>query len=140
MRRGTRAWEAAARSFGIDPQPRIRPGPLRWLWFAVWGPLPERYRLWILYDATCDTWVLRYFARILAIVTPLAVALAVVLPGHVGPRVLTAAVTAAFALFLTGVWVNEATEARLVRADWGWEIGAALREERAAFAQRLDDV
>ncbi|WP_346278999.1 DUF5313 family protein, partial [Pseudonocardia sp.] len=42
---------------------RRRPGPLRWLWYALGGGLPPLYRRWVLHDTTCETWRLRHFAR-----------------------------------------------------------------------------
>ena len=64
MRTRVLAWEEACRSLGIEPNPLVRPNPVLWLWFAIWGPLPERYRVWVLYDATCWTWGMRSrFAR-----------------------------------------------------------------------------
>ncbi len=139
MRIGTRAWEAAVRSFGIEPTPRIRPNALRWLWYALWGPLPDRHRFWVLYDATCSTWVLRYFARILVIAAPPAAAIAVLLPGPPGLSVLTAFAAGGLAFFLTAIWVNEATEYRLVQAGWRWDTGPALRERRSAQARQMAD-
>ena len=137
MRTGTLAWELAVRDFGLEPTPRIRPDPLRWLWYAAWGPLPDRHRLWVLYDTTCDTWVLRYFARLLVVVLPPAAAIAIFLPGPHGIGVLTAVMCASLAILLTGVWVNESTEHRLVQAGWPWDAGSALRERRANIAQQL---
>lgn len=134
MRASTRAWEAAVRSLGLEPAPRIRPDPLRWVWYAWWGPLPDRYRLWVLYDATCGTWVLRYFAHILAVVTIPALLVAVLLPGPLG--VLTAVTTGLVAFLLTAVWVNEGTEHRLVQAGWRWDTGPTVRARRSELAQR----
>ena len=63
-----RAWEIAAEALGLPAGPRVRPNPLLWIWYAHWGRLPERHSVWVLYDTTCSTWVLRYFARILTAV------------------------------------------------------------------------
>lgn len=131
------AWEEAAHSLGIEPTPRVRPGVLRWLWFAVWGPLPDRYRLWVLFDATTSTWVIRYFLRILTLIALPVAAIAIWLPGPGGLRALTAFVTGACAFFLTAVWVNEGTEQRLTQAGWRWGLGPELRERRAEMAHRL---
>ena len=40
-----------------------RPSPLRWLWYAVGGRLPDSYREWVLYDLTSPAWVFRHLAR-----------------------------------------------------------------------------
>jgi hypothetical protein len=135
MRASTRVWERAVHSLGIEPSPRIRPDPVRWLWYAWWGPLPDRYRLWVLYDATCSTWVLRYFAHVLAVVTVPSVLVALLLPGSLG--VLTAVLTGLLAFLLTAVWVNEGTEHRLVQAGWRWDTGPAVRRRRSDLAQRM---
>lgn len=137
MRTATQAWEAAVRSFGVEPAPRIRPNPLLWLWYAVWGPLPERHRLWVLYDATCSTWVLRYFARIVAIAAPPSAAIAIFLPAPTNINVLTAVVSGGCTFLLMAVWVNEGTEYRLVQAGWPWDTGPEIRERRATLTQRM---
>lgn len=136
MRHSRWAWEQAARSVGVDPEPLRRPDPARWLWYAFWGPLPERYDLWVLYDATCSTWVLRHFARILTAAALPVAALALFLPGPVSIRVDTAVVCGLLAVLLTGVWTNEGTDYRLDRAGWGTGVGPVLRERRSDFARR----
>ncbi|HKC28785.1 MAG TPA: DUF5313 family protein [Jatrophihabitans sp.] len=134
---GTRAWEDAVRSLGIEPGRRRRPNPLLWLWYAFWGPLPQNYRTWVLYDATAPTWILRYVVRVLvAAVLPVA-AIAIWLPAPAGVRALTAFVTGACALLFTATWVNEGTEHRIAQAGWPWGLGPELRERRAVIAQRL---
>jgi|1186.fasta_scaffold280631_1 hypothetical protein len=131
----TEVWEEAVRSLGIDPTPRPRPNPARWLWYAFWGPLPNRYRTWVLYDATCTTWILRHFARLLTVaVVPMA-AVALLLPGPLHVRLLTAFVAGAGAFLFTAVWVNEATDHRLIQAGWRWGTGPAVRERRAVIAE-----
>jgi hypothetical protein len=140
MKTHTRAWEEAVRSLGIEPTPRPRPSPLQWLWYAFWGPLPDRYRLWVLYDATCSTWILRHVARILTIaVVPMA-AVVVFLPGPLHLRLLTALVAGAGAFLFTVVWVNEATESRLVRAGWGSGTGEQVRERRSLIREWIGRV
>jgi hypothetical protein len=136
-RAGRLAWEEGVRSLGIEPGPIVRPGPLRWLAYAIWRPLPERYRGWVLYDTTCSTWVIRHFLRILAVEALPVAAIAIFLPTSGGLRALTAFVTGATAFFLTAVWVNEGTDHRLIQADWRWGIGPEVRERRAEMAQRL---
>jgi hypothetical protein len=140
MRTRTRAWEEAVRSLGMEPTPRVRPNPVQWLWYAFWGPLPDRYRIWVLYDATCSTWVFRHLARILTIaVLPVAaVALFLPAPGHV--RVLTALVAGSGAFLFTVVWVNEATDYRLMRAGWRWGTGTQVRERRSEIAEWMISV
>lgn len=137
MRASTRAWEEAVRSVGIDPGSRERPSPLRWVWYALWGALPDEQRTWVLYDTTCSTWVLRHILRVVAIVALPVTAIAVWLPTNAGIRGLTAAVTGLCAVLLVVMWVNEGTEHRLVQAGYPWGIGPQIRERRSHVAQRM---
>jgi hypothetical protein len=137
MRTRVLVWEEAVRSLGIEPTPRIRPTVLRWLWFVVWGPLPERNRIWVLYDATCWTWVVRHVARLLLLTAVPTTAILIWLPAPIGLRGLTAFVAGFCALLFTAIWVNEATEHRLVQAGWRWGIGPDVRAARAEMAERI---
>lgn len=47
-----------------------RPNPLRWVYYAFGGRLPDDYREWVLHDATTRTWLLRYAARIVVQALP----------------------------------------------------------------------
>jgi hypothetical protein len=131
----TRAWEEAVRSLGIEPEGRKRPNPALWLWYAFWGPLPARYRVWVLYDATCTTWVFRHLSRILTVAVLPVTAVIVFLPGPLHLRVLTAVVAGSGAFMFTAVWVNEATEYRLTRAGWRWGTGPEVRLRRSVMAE-----
>ena len=131
----TEAWEEAVRSLGIEPTPRVRPNPMQWLWYAFWGPLPDRYRNWVLYDATCSTWVLRHLARILAVAVLPVAAVALFLPAPVELRLLTALVAGSGAVLFTAVWLYESTDYRLSRAGWRWGIGEELRQRRSVIAE-----
>ena len=130
-----RAWTEAARSLDIDPTPRLRPGPLRWLLYAFWGPLPERSRTWVLYDGTCSTWVLRHVSRLLTVAVLPVTAVIVVLPGPLHVRVLTAVVAGLGSFLFAVVWVNEATDMRLIRAGWPPALGPELRQRRSDLAE-----
>ena len=136
----TRAWEEAVRSLDIEPRPRIRPNPALWVWYALWGPLPARHRIWVLYDATCSTWVLRHFARILTLAAVPVAAAILFLPGPMGVRVFTALVAGGGAFLFTAVWVNEATDYRLLRAGWPWGTGDAVRERRSTLREWMSRV
>ncbi|MBP2478961.1 hypothetical protein JOF53_007833 [Crossiella equi] len=50
-----------------------RPDPLRWLWYALGGRLPARYREWVRFDCTTRTWRLRYTSHVLVKATPFLV-------------------------------------------------------------------
>jgi hypothetical protein len=140
MRTRTRAWEEAVRSLGIEPRPRVRPNPVQWLWYSFWGPLPERNRIWVLYDATCATWILRHVARLLAVAVLPVAAVVLFLPAPMHLRLLTALVAGSGAFLFTVVWVNEATEERLARAGWRWGIGQDIRERRSVIAEWMTNV
>ncbi|SHG48309.1 hypothetical protein SAMN05443575_2066 [Jatrophihabitans endophyticus] len=119
---------------GADPghgSPRPRPGPLRWLLYAFWVPLPERYRRWVLHDATCSTWVLRHIARTLVAVAVPVTLVAVFLPANGGIRALTAFVAGACAALFVTMYINEATDHRLLQAGYPWGTGERVRAERA---------
>jgi Family of unknown function (DUF5313) len=137
MRTRVLIWEEAVRSLGIEPTPRIRPNPLRWLWYLVWGRLPERHRVWVLYDTTCLTWVIRHVLRLLLLAVLPVGAILLWLPAPLGVRGLTAFVAGFSAVLFTVVWVNEATEQRLVQAGWRWGIGPEVRRARAEMTERF---
>lgn len=130
-----RAWAEAARSLGLDPSARARPDPLRWLYYAFWGPLPDQFRTWVLYDGTCSTWVLRHVSRLLTVAVLPVVAVIVFVPGPLHLRVLTSLVAFLGGFLFTVVWVNEATDLRLVRAGWPPDIGPELRQRRSDLAE-----
>lgn len=131
----TEAWEEAVRSFGIDPTQRVRPNPAQWLWYAFWGPLPDRYRIWVLYDATCSTWVFRHLARILAVAVLPVTAVALFLPAPLQVRLLIALVAGSGACLFTAVWLYESTEYRLMRAGWRDGLGDEVRQRRSVIAR-----
>jgi hypothetical protein len=56
-----------------------RPNALLWLWYAVGGKLPDRYKEWVLHDATVPTWLARHVIRRLVFMLPILAALYVVL-------------------------------------------------------------
>ena len=132
--------DEAARSLGLEPTPRPRPNPARWLLYAFWGPLPELYRTWVLYDATCSTWVLRHVARLLTFAVLPVVVVVVFVPGPLHLRVLTALVAGLGGFLFAAIWVNEATEHRLERAGWPTGLGSELRARRAELARWMASV
>ena len=111
--------------------PRRRPGLPQWLWYAFWGRLSSRHDSWVLYDATCSTWVFRHVGRLLTVAALPVAAVLVFLPGALHVRVLTAVVAGLGGFLFAVVWVNEATEQRIIRAGWRPGVGPELRERRA---------
>lgn len=115
-----------------------RPDPVHWLWYAVGGRLPARYREWVLHDLTGRTWALRHFARALVQVAPFVVALLLLVPGSLGVRV--AAVTAGLLLGLlySGAYMYEIVEHRVAQA--GYPVGTAqqVRDQANAVVRQAD--
>jgi hypothetical protein len=107
-----------------------RPGVIRWLWYALTGRLPIRYRDWVLYDLTCRTWPLRHLARLLIPLAPVAVLLALLLPGAWPIRITAALMGSAIGLLFTFAFLDDATDRRAVR--FGYPSGAAqeVRDNR----------
>jgi len=64
-----------AESAAAQDRQRRRPGPLRWIWYAVGGSLGPRYRQWVLHDLTCRSRWTRQIVRAVVQVVPLAVLL-----------------------------------------------------------------
>ncbi|CAM3320927.1 DUF5313 domain-containing protein [Kibdelosporangium persicum] len=56
-----------------------RPNPALWLWYAVGGKLPDRYREWVLHDATVPTWLVRHVIRRIVFLAPILALLYLVL-------------------------------------------------------------
>lgn len=131
-----RMWQDAVRDVGIEPPPRVRPNPLLWLRYVVWLPLPERYRGWVLYDTTCATWMLRHFARLLAAAALPVAAIAIWLPASGNIRALTALVTGLCAVLFPGIYINEATDHRIIQAGWPASVAPRIRELRGVYTQR----
>lgn len=113
------------------PRPR-RPGPLRWLWYAAGGRLPDRYRSWVLHDTTCRTWHLRHLVRTAAILTVLSGPIVLVVPGPLWLR-LTALllgwlVSLQYSLFV----MEESVEHRVLKAGYPAGTARATRERATA--------
>ena len=113
-----------------------RPGPLRWIQYVYGRRLPERYREWVLHDATARTWLLRFAVRICFEALPwLAAAfiLLVTLTPLPVPLVLTALVLSLFlSLFFTMTSADELAEVRL--GKHGFPRGTA-KQVRAAHGR-----
>ncbi|GAA5162674.1 hypothetical protein GCM10023321_48610 [Pseudonocardia eucalypti] len=119
----------------------LRPGPLRWLWYALGGGLPPRYREWVLYDASRDRWVLRHFVRSALQISLVSLPILMLVPGPAWGRW-----SALLLGWLVGLqyalWFMDGSVERRVRRA-GYPPGAlqaardALHaEERAAAAAR----
>ena len=117
-----------------------RPDPVHWLWYALGGRLPHRYREWVLFDATVRTWPLRHFARAFVQMSLVAVPVLLVVPGPVWIRLVGILLGWLVALQYALFTMQESVEYRVRRA--GYPGGAQrVRDEadadgRAAAAAR----
>jgi hypothetical protein len=112
------------------PTASPRPGPLRWLWYALTGRLPFRYHEWVLYDLTCRTWPLRHLARLVVPLFPLAAVLVAVLPGPPEVRITAVVMGSAIGLLFTFPFVEDSTDRRATK--FGYLPGTAreVRDQR----------
>ena len=108
-----------------------RPGPARWLRYALTGKLPAAYAEWVLHDTTAPTWILRHVLRVIAVLLVPTAAVLVLVPTGLGIRLLTAFTCWACALLLTGVLSNEMTERRAHAAGYPWGTAERARARRA---------
>lgn len=117
------------------------PDPVRWLWYALGGTLPARYREWVLHDASCRTWVLRHFVRACVQIAAVAPLILFLVPGPswvgLASLLLGALVGLQYALW----FIDGSVERRVRRA--GYPPGEAqrarerrTRDEREAIEAR----
>lgn len=118
-----------------------RPGPLRWLWYAVGGGLPSRYREWVLYDASCDRWALRHFVRAALQMSLVAPPVLLFVPGPLWVRMAALLLGWLVGLQYALWFVDGSVERRVRRA--GYPPGAVQQardalhaDEKAAAAAR----
>jgi hypothetical protein len=116
-------------------QDRVRPGPLRWVWYALGGALPPRHNTWVLHDTTCRTWIPRYVARATVQISPLIVAVLVFIPAALSVRVLTAVGTGLPSILFALFFAVPGNENRLAKAGYPAGIGERIRTERSTRAQ-----
>lgn len=109
-----------------DAGPVHRPGPLRWIWYAVGGRLPDRHRGWVLQDATRPRWMLRHAVRALVqLAVPIAVVL--LLPGPLEIRLFAAAAGLLIGVFFGLAYATETVEHRVRRAGFPAGLAEAMR-------------
>lgn len=109
-----------------------RPGPLRWLWYAMGGGLPERYRDWVLHDVSTRTWALRQMLRSVVQLVPFGILLVVLVPGELWVRLVAVLGGALVGLMYAASFVHLTTEHRSVKAGWAPGQAEAERERRTA--------
>ena len=107
-----------------------RPSPLRWLWYAVGGRLPDRYREWVLYDLTSGAWVFRHLGR--ALVQHSVWLLVLLLPIPLSLRVWMIVVAVSVGVFFSLSFMEDASERRLIKHGFPIGLNRRIREESAA--------
>ncbi|TKJ23155.1 hypothetical protein A6V29_05680 [Blastococcus sp. CCUG 61487] len=120
------------------PQSRVRPGPIRWIWYALGGRLPARFSPWVLHDTTTRTWVLRHFARaFVQLAVPIALVL-VFVPGEFWIRGMAALGGVFLGLFYSVAYMPEGTEHRVKQAGYPVGTATAVRDEAARLREARD--
>ena len=122
-----------------------RPGPLRWVWYALGGGLPPRYREWVLHDVTARTWWARQVARALLVqALPVAVVVGLLIPGSLAIRLMAVLGGVFVAMIYVVAFLDEAVEHRAMKAGYPRGFAKGLRDastqpERDAAARRYDE-
>jgi hypothetical protein len=116
---------------GGSPGPPRRPGPGRWLWYAVSGRLAWRYRDWVLYDLTTPTWPLRHLARLLVPLVPVAAVLVAALPGPLSLRITAVVCGSVVGLAYTFVFLDDSTDRRAAKFGYPSGTTGLVRRQRA---------
>jgi len=117
---------------------RVRPGPVRWVAYAMGAGLPARHRTWVLYDTTTRTWVWRHVARTLVqLAVPIALVLLLV-PGAFWIRGLAALGGLILGMAFSLAYMTEAVENRVKKAGYAPGSAQAVRD-RAGRARDARD-
>ena len=116
------------------PAPVVRPGPLRWLLYALGSALPRRHSSWVLYDVTTGTWVLRHAARTLVQLAVPVLLIVVLVPGPLGLRLGMALIGVILGMAFSMAYMSETVENRVRKA--GYRIGSAQAVRDRASTDR----
>ena len=121
-----------------------RPGPVRWVLYAVGRPLPPEYREWVLHDVTARTWVLRHLLRTTVQLLPIAVLLYVFIPGPAWVKACSVLAGILLGYFYSVAYMYETTEHRVMKAGYPRGTAAAIRgradeDERAEQSRRYEE-
>lgn len=115
-----------------------RPGPLRWLWYALGGGLPQRHAAWVLHDTTTSTWGLRHLLRA-AVQMALPIALVLLLvPGPFWIRGMAALGGLLLGLIFSIAYMTETTENRVMKAGYPAGTAQAVRDRAGTARQTAD--
>jgi len=106
-----------------------RPGPLRWLGYAMGAGLPARHRAWVLHDTTTSTWGQRHLVRALVQMSvPIALVL-ILVPGPFWIRGMTALGGLLLGLIFSFAYMPETTENRVKKAGFPSGTAQAVRDQ-----------
>ncbi|SFT84086.1 hypothetical protein SAMN05660657_03418 [Geodermatophilus amargosae] len=118
--------------------PRVRPGPLRWIAYAMGAGLPERHRTWVLYDTTTRTWVWRHVVRtFVQLAVPIALVLLLV-PGAFWIRAMAALGGLILGMAFSLAYMTEAVENRVKKAGYAPGSAQAVRDLAGREREALD--
>jgi hypothetical protein len=118
--------------------PRVRPGPLRWIAYALGTGLPERHRAWVLYDTTTRTWVWRHVTRTLVqLAVPIALVLLLV-PGAFWIRAMAALGGLILGMAFSLAYMTEVAENRVKKAGYAPGSAQAVRDRASREREVLD--
>src|SRR5918997_3386198 len=121
-----------------ESPPRVRPGPLRWVAYAMGTGLPERHRTWVLLDTTTGTWVLRHVARTLVqLAVPIGLVLLLV-PGEFWIRGLAALGGLILGMAFSLAYMTEAVENRVKKAGYAPGSAQAVRDRSGRVRDARD--
>jgi hypothetical protein len=109
---------------------RLRPGPLRWTWYALGGGLPRDLSPWVLDDTTRRSWVWRHLVRALVQLSPLLVICLLVVPVPLAYRVSAAAGGVVLGMLFSLAYMTETTEHRVTKAGYPPGTAGRVRAER----------
>jgi hypothetical protein len=110
---------------------------VRWIWYALGGRLPERYREWVLHDTTSRTWIWRHAARSTVLLAPLMLVW-LLLPGPLGLRLALVLMAGLVGYFYSFVYMEEAAENRLTKQGYPRGTGKRIRAEAHADADQAE--
>jgi hypothetical protein len=120
--------------------PVRRPDPVHWVWYAVGGRLPGRYRAWILRDATGPRWMLRHGVRALVqLAVPVALVMTL-LPGLLSIRVFASVCGMLIGVFFALAYSTESVEHRVRRAGFRPGLAEAIRQRAAQEREAVASV
>jgi Family of unknown function (DUF5313) len=128
----------------VGAQARRRPGPAQWLRYALGGGLPAEYREWVLHDLTTRTWPARQLLRSLVQVLPIAVLVALVIPGELWVRIVAVLGGIAIGMIYAVAYLYESTEHRALKAGYPRGTLREMRtsadaDDRAAAQRRYEE-